>query len=507
MTDTEDGYTRLQRGGLVLGPFLFVVVRLFVSPAGLSPAANAVLAGTLWIAAWWMTEAVPIPVTSLLPILLFPTLGVATVVETAAPYADPVVFLFLGGFLVALAIERWNLHRRIALGVLLRVGDDTRRLLLGFMLVTAFLSMWVSNTATAMMMVPIGMAVVAQVDAFRASGESAEPAAPDFELSPEPLAAGETELPRSNFGTALMLGIAYAASVGGVATIIGTPPNAILAGIAQSTLGVRIGFVQWMVFALPIAVVFLGVTWVVLITLLRPEVRTVPESHAVVKSQLEALGPMTRGERRVVAVFALVVSGWLLRPFVIEPVAPGVTDTTVALVGGILVFLVPVDLKRGEFLLEWEATTRVPWGVLLLFGAGFSLARLFQLSGLDRWIAGNLVALRGVEFVWVVLAVATLVVFLTEVTSNSATASLFIPVMASLGASLAVSPIVLMVTVSVAASLAFMLPVATPPNAIVFGSGYVSIPQMARVGFWLNLLGILFLTLMASLWFPIAWNL
>ena len=501
MTEPEDGYTRLQRGGLVLGPLLFVVVRLFVSPAGLSPAANAVLAGTLWIAAWWMTEAVPIPVTSLLPILLFPALGVASVVETAAPYADPVVFLFLGGFLVALAIERWGLHRRIALNVLLRVGDDTRRLVLGFMLVTAFLSMWVSNTATAMMMVPIGMAVVAQIDAFRTREGSAS--SDSAQLS-DPLDADE--LPQSNFGTALMLGIAYAASIGGVATLIGTPPNAILAGIAQSTLGLRIGFFEWMVFALPISVGFLGVAWVVLITLLRPEVRTIPESNEVISAQLTALGPMSKGERRVVVVFALVVFGWLLRPFVLEPLVPGLTDTGVALVGGILVFLIPVDLRRGEFLLDWESTTRVPWGVLLLFGAGFSLATLFQMSGLDQWIASNLVGLRGVEFVWILLAVATLVVFLTEVTSNSATASLFIPVMVSLGASLAVSPVVLMITVAMAASFAFMLPVATPPNAIVFGSGYISIPQMARVGFWLNLLGILFLTLMTYLWLPVAWN-
>jgi sodium-dependent dicarboxylate transporter 2/3/5 len=503
MSDDEGAYTRLQRVGIVLGPLSFVLVQFGVSPASLSPAANAVLACTLWIAVWWMTEAVPIPVTSLLPILLFPALGVTSVSDAAAPYADPVVFLFLGGFLVALAIERWGLHRRIALNVLLRAGEDARRLIFGFMLATAFLSMWVSNTATAMMMVPIGMAVVAQRQAFRAPDD----ATPRYSVSTlDALEAGETTLRQSNFGVALMLGIAYGASIGGVATLIGTPPNAILAGIASSSLGVEIGFVEWMLFGVPTALVFLPVTWLALITVFPPDTSAVSAGRSVVREQMADLGPMSTGERRVVVVFGVVVFGWLLRPFVIEPVAPAITDTTIALIGGVLVFLVPVDLRRGEFLLDWEATTRVPWGVLLLFGAGFSLARTFQSSGLDRWIAGGLSGLQGVDLVWVLLAVAALVVFLTEVTSNSATASLFIPVMVSLGVSLAAPPLVLMVTVAVAASMAFMLPVATPPNAIVFGSGYLSIPQMVRVGIWLNLLGILFVTAMAYLWLPFVWS-
>lgn len=489
---SEDGYTRRQRLGLPLGPALFVVVRWVVTPGGLDPAAATVLASTLWIATWWMTEAVPIPVTSLLPIVLFPTLGVSTVTAAAAPYADPVVFLFLGGFLLALAIERWDLHRRIALTVLLRAGDDPRRLLGAFMAVTAFLSMWLSNTATAMMMVPIGMAVVGHLE-----GPAPEPA-------PETLEAGTANPPR--LGAALMLGIAYAASIGGVATLIGTPPNAILAGVARTSLGVQIGFLEWMTFGLPIAIAFLVVTWVVLLVVLRPSVRSLPAGRAVVREELDALGPMGRGERRVLAVFGLVVLGWVLRPFVLEPLVPGVTDAVIAIAGGILVFLVPVDRRRGEFLLDWSATTRVPWGVLVLFGGGFSLAAAVQSSGLDRWIAGHLGGLAGVPPAAIVLAVAALIVLLTEVTSNSATASLFVPVMAGLAPALGAAPLVLMVTVAVAASLAFMLPVATPPNAIVFGSGAVSTPQMARTGVWLNLLGIAMLSAAVLLWLPVAWG-
>ena len=494
-------YSTRQLIGLGLGPALFLFVRVGLYPPGLSPAANAVLASTLWIAVWWLTEAIPIPVTSLLPVVLFPALGVTDVSGATAPYADPVVFLFLGGFLVALAIERWGLHRRIALHVILRAGRDPRRLLLGIMVATAGLSMWISNTATAMLMVPIGMGVIAQREALR-SGE--EP----VDLSGSTTAAlGTQTLPTSNFGTGLMLGIAYAASVGGLATLIGTPPNAILAGVARTQLGVDIGFVQWLRFGLPLSVGFLGIAWALLVVLLPPESQDLTDSRAVIRAELHELGPMGTGERRTVAVFGLVVLGWLTRPFLLQPLVPGLTDTVVAVIGGILVFVVPVDLRRGEFLLDWQAATRVPWGVLLLFGAGFSIARAVQASGLDTWIATQFLALRGVAFVWILLSVIALIVFLSEFTSNSATASLFLPVVAGLALSLSAPPLVLMVAVAVAASFAFMLPVATPPNAIVFGSGYLSIPQMARVGFWLNLLGIGGLLLAVRFWLPIAWGL
>lgn len=497
------GYARRQRVGLVAGPTLFALVHFGATPAELSPAAAAVLASTGWIATWWVTEAVPIPVTSLLPLVLFPLQGVTTVVDAAAPYADPIVFLFLGGFVLALGIERWGLHRRIALTILSLAGARARVLVLAFMVATGILSMWLSNTATAMLMLPIGMAVVAQIEAVRGPG-------PDDAVTYATPGTDTLEaeaVPRSNFGAALLLGIAYAASIGGVATLVGTPPNAILAGLLRTTLDFELGFLQWMTFGLPLAVVFMAIAWVAILVVLPPEFRTLPDSREVVATQREALGPMSRGERRILAVFALVAGGWLLRPFVLEPLFPGLTDPVIAVAGAILAFLVPVDLRRGEFLLSWEATRRLPWGVLLLIGAGFSLASAVQSTGLDRWAATLLTGLGGTDTVWIVLALATVTIVLTEIASNTATASLFVPVVASLAVSLAVSPVVLMVVVATQASLSFMLPVATPPNAIVFGSGYVTLPQMARVGIWLNLLAVLLVTLFATLWLPLVWGL
>ncbi|MDZ5811463.1 DASS family sodium-coupled anion symporter [Halorubrum sp. AD140] len=485
-----------------MGPSLFVSVLLF-SPFDIPSSANAALASTLWIAAWWVTEAIPIPATSLLPIVLFPLTGVVDAPAATAPYADPVVFLLLGGFLLALGIERWGLHRRIALSIMSLVGTRSDRLLLGFMLATAFLSMWISNSATAMLMVPIGTAVVVSVGAVdeqeqeMAAGNEDDDIVAGVRTDPD-------ERPASDFGLALMLGIAYSASIGGVATLIGSPPNAVFAGVAESRLDVQVSFLDWLVFAGPLSVVFLFVTWLLLVKLLRPEI---PDDQAVdtmIRTQREELGAITRGERRVLVIFVLVAAGWLLRPFVLQPLFPAVTDTVVAIVGGVLLFVVPVDYEKREFLLDWSDATRVPWGVLLLLGAGFSLANGFQESGLDTVIAQGLAGIPGVPVVLLVLVVATTVVFLTEVTSNTATATVFMPIMIGLGMTLGVSPLTLMATTAIAASMAFMLPVATPPNAVVFGSGYVTIHKMSRVGLWLNLLGIVAIIVLTYLWLPIA---
>ncbi|UWG48879.1 Na+/H+ antiporter NhaD or related arsenite permease [Halanaeroarchaeum sp. HSR-CO] len=509
MTDGEPLHERITRQhlGLVLGPTTFGTVAL-LSPFGMSPVANATFASTLWIAIWWVTEAIPIPATSLLPVVLFPLTGVVDVAGATAPYADPIVFLLLGGFLLALAIERWHLHRRIALTIVGVVGVQTDRLLLGFMVSTAFLSMWISNSATAMLMVPIGMAVIAEFGVPTATERETPVSTPAGDGPPidvvHDVGIDPDDLPETRFGLALMLGIAYSASIGGVATIIGSPPNAVFAGVVQSRFGLEITFLDWMLFATPLSVGFLLVTWYLLLWLFRPPSRAADTTEAIIETQREVLGDVSRGERRVLVVFVLVAAAWVLRPFVLQPLFPSVTDTVIALAGGVLLFAIPADLREGEFLLHWDDAKRLPWGVLVLLGGGFSLANAFQESGLDEVIARSFTALGGLPLVAILLVVATVVVFLTEVTSNTATATVFMPIMASLGATLGVSPITLMGAAALAASLAFMLPVATPPNAVVFGSGYVSVPQMARAGLLLNLLGIGALVALTYLWLPIA---
>jgi len=496
------GLITRQQIGMLLGPSTFVVVLLF-HPFAIPPSANAALASTLWIAIWWVTEAIPIPATSLLPIVLFPLTGVVDAAAATAPYADPVVFLLLGGFLLALGIERWGLHRRIALTVVSFVGMEPDRLLLGFMVATAFLSMWISNSATAMLMVPIGTAVIVALGTIDEHEQPPTERSDEDELVAD-LRMDPEDRPVTDFGLALMLGIAYSASIGGVATLIGSPPNAVFAGVAESRLDVQISFLDWLVFAGPLALIFLFVTWLFLVLLLRPEIPLDQGAERIIQNQRELLGPISRGERRVLAVFVLVAAGWLLRPFVLQPLFPAITDTIIAITGGVLLFVVPVQYKNREFLLSWEDATRVPWGVLLLLGAGFSLANGFQESGLDTVIAQGLASLAGIPLIALLLLVATVVIFLTEVTSNTATATVFMPIMISLGLTVSVSPLSLMATAALAASFAFMLPVATPPNAVVFGSGYVTIPQMSRVGFWLNLLGIVALVVLTYLWLPVA---
>ncbi|GAB3025990.1 SLC13 family permease [Natronobiforma cellulositropha] len=500
-----------QTVGLVLGPGVCVLL-LLGTPFGLSSAATAVLASTAWVVIWWVSEAVPIPVTSLLPVVLFPLTGVTTVGGATAPYADPIVFLLLGGFLIALAIERWNLHHRLSLVILDAVGTSGKALVLGFMAATAFLSMWISNTATAMMMVPIGAAVIVELTAV--GGRRTPPLErDDIEAPNDPLEVeGELfhqleeepeDLPNTSFGLALMLGIAYGASIGGAATLIGSPPNAVLAGVAESNLGVEIGFLEWMLVGVPLGVVFLLVTWLLLVVVLRPTVEPGPERADVVERQLRELGAMTTGERRVLAVFGLVAGAWILRPFVIEPIAPTVTDAMIAIAGAILVFLVPVD---GERLLDWEYTSRVPWGVLLLLGAGFSIARGFQVSGLDVVVADAIVGLGVTELAGMVLLLTAVVCLLTNVTSNTATASLFMPITLSIGLATGVAPLTLMAAAAFAASFAFVLPVATAPNAIVFASGYLTIPEMAKVGLVVTVPAILAIAIFTIWWLPLVWS-
>ncbi|TVP46084.1 MAG: DASS family sodium-coupled anion symporter, partial [Gemmatimonadales bacterium] len=467
---SQSRWSPVQRAGFLGGVALFALLLALPAPGDLSDPAWRAAAVGLLMATWWMTEAIPIPATALLPLVLFPALGVLSMSAAAAPFANPLIFLFLGGFLLALAMERWNLHSRIALAIMDAVGTGPRSLVLGFMLASAFLSMWISNTATAAMMLPIGLAVVTLLR--------------PTDLAPPP--AG-----RFNFGIALMLGIAYGASIGGVATLIGTPPNAILAAAADEILGVRIGFLEWMKVGLPLAAVFLPLTWVLLTVVLFPPGPLSGDAGGIIRAQREALGPMRRGERTVAAIFALTVFGWLFReekslgPVTIpglERWFPEMGDATIAMVGALLLFLVPIDWKRGTFSLTWSDTQRLPWGILVLFGGGLSLARALEDSGLAAWIGVGVSGLDTLPVLLLVAVVATVFIFLTELTSNTATATMAMPILAGAGLALGVDPVLLMSTAAMSASMAFMLPVATPPNAIVFASADVTIPRMARAG-------------------------
>ncbi|MGF1593680.1 MAG: SLC13 family permease [Kiloniellaceae bacterium] len=449
--------------GLPAGPLAFLLLLVLPAPAGLTPAAWAVAATVTLMVIWWITEALPVAATALVPIVIFPPLGVAGIADATAPYANPLIFLFLGGFLIAKAVERWNLHRRIALTILKAVGSTPDMLIGGFMIATAVLSMWLSNTATTIMMVPIALAVVALLD--RGDARTSD-----------------------RFALALLLGIAYAASIGGLGTLIGTPPNALLAAFLSERYGIAIGFGRWMLFGVPLAALLLVLAWL-LLTRIFVSVghHAVAGAEEVIAGELRGLGPIGREERMVAAVFATVAALWVLRPL-LEDLLPGtgLSDPGIALLGGLALFAIPADLKQHRFLLDWEAAKTLPWGVLILFGGGLSLASAIQASGLAAWIGDLLAGFAGWPIFALILLVTGLVVFLTEVTSNTATASVFIPIAATLGASTIGDPALYAVPVAIAASCAFMMPVATPPNAIVYASGRITIPQMAKAGLLLN---------------------
>lgn len=438
----------------------------------MTPVAWRTAAVGLFMATWWITEAVPIPATALTPLLLFPLLDILPIGAAAAPFANPVIFLFLGGFVIALAMERHGLHRRIALRVAGMLGVRPPMLVLGFMATTAFLSMWVSNTATTVMMLPIGLSVVQLVK-------------PD---------AGDEPMD-FNFAIALMLGIAYAASIGGLATLIGTPPNALLAAFMLESYGVEVGFAQWMAVGVPLVIVSLPLTWLILTKLIFPiRIREIPGGANAIRNAYAQLGPITRAERSVAVIFIATALLWVTRPL-LDPHVPGLSDTSIAIAAALATFVVPVNLREGEFLMDWTTAERLPWGVLLLFGGGLALADAVTRSGLAEWIGAALAGLQAWPLLLIVVMVTTVVIFLTELTSNTATAATFLPLIASLAIGLGENPFLLLVPAAIAASCAFMLPVATPPNAIVYGSGYVTVPQMARAGIWLNVLFIALITM------------
>ena len=441
------------------------------------PAAWRTAALALLLAVWWMTEALPLGATSLLPLVLVPLLGIASGEDAAAPYANPTVFLFLGGFLIALAVERCGLHRRAALTILAAVGSRPRNLVAGFMIATAFLSMWISNTAATLMMLPMALSVVALEDP----------------------GTGEVH---SEFGAAILLGVAYAASLGGLGTLIGTPPNALLAAYMAERFGFELGFGRWMLIGVPLVLVSVPLAWLLLTRL----VCRVGESRLVgagteLDSARAALGPVTRAEWLVGGITAATALAWMFRPLLAR-VAPAVSDPTIAVAGALLLFAVPVSWRRREFPLEGQDIDRLPWSVLLLFGGGLSLASAIQSSGLAAWLGTALERLGGLPTPLLVLGVVASVVFLSELASNTAAAATFLPIAGALAVGLGESPVLLVIPAALAASCGFMLPVATPPNAIVYASGRIPMSRMIRAGLLLNLSMIAILTLAAFVLVP-----
>ena len=477
----------LKKIGFFLGPILFILTRYFISFEGLSDEGNAVLASTLWIAVWWITEAIPIAATSLMPIILFPLSDGLSLSETTSSFGHRFVFLYLGGFILALSIEKWNLHKRIALNIIKIIGTNIKKIILGFMVATAFLSMWISNTATSVMMLPIGIAIVKQMK--------------DLQSTPE----NENLI----FGKALMLSIAFSASIGGVATLIGTPPNLVFAGIIQKLYNIEISFLEWFMFGLPISIILLFIAWVYLTNVaFKFKQDKFDEGKKEINRQLEDIGSMSYEEKIVLTVFILTGLAWITRTFFLNKFLPNLDDSIIALISGISLFIFQANSKSGkkEKIMNWEDAVKLPWGILLLFGGGLAIAQGFQSSGLATWIAQNMVQLEGFSVFLILLVVIAAVNFLTEITSNLATTAMLLPILAPTAVILGVHPYILMVGATIAASCAFMLPVATPPNAVVFGSGYLKMSDMVRVGVLMNFISITVILLMVYFVLPILWE-
>ncbi len=475
---------RYQTVGLILGPIAAAILLALPIPEGLSMQGWRLAAVAALMAIWWATEALPIPATAFLPVIAFPLLGVTTVDHAAAPYMDPVIFLLLGGFMIARSLERWNLHRRIALNILARAGSSPSRIIFGFMVATALLSMWVSNTATTAMMLPIGMSVIAVIGLKGKTGH--------------------------NFAVALLLSIAYAASIGGLATLVGTPPNAMLAAYMRETYHEQVAFNRWLLIGIPVVAVMLPTAWVILtkLTFHLPKA-SVENAEAMIADQLAALGPITRPEKRTAFLFAVVAITWCLRPQINAWLGvKGLSDAGIAMAGALALFLIPSgDTEgRGRTLLDWSSASKLNWGVIILFGGGLSLAAAVSATGLAGWLGQALAVLTTWPPILLAAAICTLIIFLTELTSNAATTAAILPILGAIATQGHMDPMVIAVPGVLAATCAFMLPVATPPNAMVFGAGHIRVPEMVKAGFRLNIAGIIVITLLSYILVPLVFG-
>ncbi len=504
MTDPK---FKKQMAVLLTGLMVFFLILLMPQPDGMTVSGQRLLAVVILMAVWWMGEGTSITVTALLPLVLFPALGILASKEVAPNYTNHLVFLFLGGFMIALAMEKWNFHKRIALWIISLIGTDCQRIVLGFMVATAFLSMWISNTATTMMMLPVGMAVVRQISS---------------EASLNGVCNAESKKSiQESLGLVLMLGLAYSASIGGVGTLIGTPPNIVFAGLYKSLYpeNAEITFFQWMVMAVPVICIFLPLVWVYLCRFVSPiplkQIEFGQNQPEIIQNELKALGKITRAEQIIGVVFVSTACLWIFRkPIPIGSFGiPGwsglfdrpelLHDATVAMAMGLLLMLLPVNFgkgmelqgKREFFILDWGTVQKkVPWGILLLFGGGFALAAGFGKTGLDKWIGEQLTGVASLPLFGVILIICLAITFLTELTSNTATTTMILPIIGATAVAASFHPLLLMIPATLSASFAFMLPVATPPNAIVYSSGWVTIPRMSRAGVVLNFFGAILVT-------------
>ncbi len=468
---------------LFAGPLFFFLIQLFFKPPGLSSNGVAVLAATVWMAVWWIAEVVPIAVTALLPIVLFPLSGGLALESTTAAYGHRFIFLFMGSFMIAIAIEKWNLHKRIALNIIKLIGTKVSSIILGFMIATAILSMWISNTAATVMMFPIGLAIIKQFGG-------------DYPVASQS---------NTNFGKALMLAIAYSASIGGMATLIGTPPNMIFAGVVYEMYHIEISFAQWIIIGLPVALVLLFICWKYLTNIafgFKGEKLTGGKNE--IQKILHGMGPMQLQEKAVLAIFIMTALLWIFKNL-LQKIIPGLNDSITALIAGISLFVIPSGIKH-QTLISWKDALKMPWGIFLLFGGGMALAQGFKTSGLALWIGTQMSLLQVLPFILLILLLVASVNFLTEMTSNMATTAMLLPILASIALSIGVNPYSMLVAGTLAASCAFMLPVATPPNAIIFGSGLLRIPDMVRTGIWLNLISIIIVTAIVYFLLPLIWN-
>jgi len=469
---------------LIAGPLLFFILQIIGAPQSMPPAAFDILCITIWMALWWVTEVIPISVTALLPIVMFPLTGALDIETTTAAFGHKYVFLYLGGFVLAVAIEKWDLHRRIALNIINLIGSKIKFIILGFMIATAFLSMWISNTATSVMMLPIGTAIISQLKNNPFSDEN------------EPTV----------FGKALMLAIAYSASIGGIGTLIGTPPNLVFAGIVEELYNIEISFLKWAMLGIPISVFLLFICWKYLTSFaFKFDKAEFPGGKTEIKKLLKALGTISKQEKRVLIIFCCTAFLWITRSFLIQPFLPFIDDTIIAIIAAIALFIVPSG-KETKPLLNWEEAVKIPWGIILLFGGGMALAKGFSETGLAVWIGEQLTYLQNLPLFLLILILVAAVNFLTEVTSNLATTAMLLPILAPMALAMGLHPYLLLISATLAASCAFMLPVATPPNAVVFGSGYLKIPDMIKTGLWMNLFSIFLISILVYFFLPTIWD-